>query len=348
MNDIFERRLRDAARSAPTPEAPSDLIQRVMAERGRGERVILPVADTRARRSYTWWLTVAAAACIAVAAALVVPRSMARSPLLADEFSSTGFFVSTAFAEQTSNGPAVPALAGVNGSSIAAKTYRYRLSYVDSTGRVLTDSIGGGSLIVTAARVGNVDAWRFELTAQQVEDGQKRTASETTYVTRRELRPIARAVHIRPYRRFDAINIGQRFARDSVLGEVSVTDPKTHTVTHRSIGRRLPPQFGPYVSDAYAPLALTGVRLSADWSRSLSVIGWAVVPMDVFYPVTLRVVGEERIATAAGAIDCWKLYVVAGRQRRMEWVRKSDGMGIRALDEAVTPNGHRRYELINP
>jgi hypothetical protein len=68
----------------------------------------------------------------------------------------------------------------------------------------------------------------------------------------------------------------------------------------------------------------------------------------VFYPVTLRVIGEERITTPAGAFDCWKLSVVAGRQRRVEWVRKSDGLALRSYDEAATPRGRRQYDLLNP
>ena len=83
---------------------------------------------------------------------------------------------------------------------------------------------------------------------------------------------------------------------------------------------------------AMAPLALSGVQLASGMTASLSLIGWAVVPMDVFHPVTLQVIGEERIATATGSYDCWKLEVIAGADRRIEWVRKSDGLGLRSDD----------------
>jgi hypothetical protein len=81
----------------------------------------------------------------------------------------------------------------------------------------------------------------------------------------------------------------------------------------------------------------------------VSVVGWAVIPDDVFYPVTLRVIGEEQLSTPAGAVDCWKLRLVAPPQQRTEWVRKSDGVAVRSLDESVPgPNGRREFILLTP
>ena len=72
------------------------------------------------------------------------------------------------------------------------------------------------------------------------------------------------------------------------------------------------------------------------------------MPNDAFYPMSLRVVGEERIATPSGEFDCWKLFVTAGKQRRTEWVRKSDGVALRSVDHALTDKGQRQYVLLNP
>ena len=140
-----------------------------------------------------------------------------------------------------------------------------------------------------------------------------------------------------------AVGIFACFVPDSVLGEMT-----TDGGVRRPIARRLPAERGPYVSDAIALFALAGVPMSADWSRTMSVPGWAVIPTDVLYPVTLRVIGEERIATPTGVFDCWKVSVVVGRQRRIEWVRKTDGVALRSYDEVPTPNGHRQYDLVNP
>jgi hypothetical protein len=81
----------------------------------------------------------------------------------------------------------------------------------------------------------------------------------------------------------------------------------------------------------------------------VSIVGWAVVPSDAFYPVTLRVVGEEKLSTSAGLVDCWKLRVSAGQEQRTEWVRKSDGIALRSRDESPpTAKGRREFILRNP
>ena len=71
------------------------------------------------------------------------------------------------------------------------------------------------------------------------------------------------------------------------------------------------------------------------------------MPSDVFYPVALRVIGEERLDTPFGSVDCWKVAVDAGQEHRIEWVRKSDGLGLRSYDERNTSNGHRVYDLLS-
>jgi hypothetical protein len=168
--------------------------------------------------------------------------------------------------------------------------------------------------------------------------------SETLYVTRRELRLLSRVVHEAPYNRYSQITIRQRFIDDSVVGEMS-----TDGGVYRRIAHRLPAAFGPYLSDALAPLGLLGVRLVPGWRGSVSVVGWAVVANDVFYPVTLRVVGEEKLPTPDGIVDCWTLRVSAGPEQRTEWVRKSDGVALRSRDESPpTAKGRREFILLNP
>lgn len=345
MTDSFEDRLRTAARSAPTPPPPAGLMDRVLAERAAGDRIILPTEASRRRmfgRGFAFGVLVAAAA--ALVAILTIPRSMHRADSSAVDATgfSDGLFVSTAHAEQPPVAPQAPPLRGVDGSKIVARSYSYQLQYVDTAGHVTPD--GGGSVIVAdAGSISGDPAWRVVLNAEQTEEGQRRTASETLFVAKRTLEPLSRVVHVRPYLRFSAINIAQRFTSDSVLGEMT-----SDRGIRRPIAQRLPAQFGPFMSDAIAPLSLAGVPLSRGWSAGLSVIGWAVVSRDVFYPATLRVIGEERISTPTGGFDCWKIAVSAGHQRRIEWVRKSDGLGLRSYDEAATPKGHRQYELLNP
>jgi hypothetical protein len=345
MSDLFDERLRNAARSAPTPQPPQDLIGRVLTERATGARIILPTKSAGPRRLHgRLWVAVLLAATLAVAAVLSIPSTIHHVDLPATDLGSAGdgLFVSTAYAEQPPTVPLAPSLRGVDGSRLGPRSYEYRIQYVDSAGRVIPD--GAGLVDVADAGVINgVAAWRVVLSAEQTEDGQRRAASETLFVARGTLEPLSRVVHVRPFSRFSSINIVQRFTADSVLGQMT-----TDSGVKRPIARRLPVQFGPFLSDAIAPLALAGVHLSRNWSAGVSILGWAVVSRDVFYPATLRVIGEERISTPRGVFDCWKLAVAAGRQRRIEWVRKSDGLGLRSYDEAPTPKGHRQFVLLNP
>jgi hypothetical protein len=53
----------------------------------------------------------------------------------------------------------------------------------------------------------------------------------------------------------------------------------------------------------------------------------------VSFPVQLRVTGDERITVPAGTFDCWRLAVDASVGMQTYWVRKSDGVGVRAVLE---------------
>ena len=341
MTESFEQRLRDTARAIPTPDAPEGLIQRVLAERASGARIALPTEPTLSRQPLNRRLVLAVGATIAAVAAFLLVQY--RGDSTDHSFASDGgLFVSTAFAEAAHTASPLPPVTGVDGTKIVPRQYDYRIQYVDSAGRVTRD--GGGSVTVSEATVGTASAWRVVLNADHTEDGgQRREAAETMFVARKDLAPLTRVVHVRPYRRFSSINIAQRFVGDSVFGEM-----RTDGGVHRPVARRLPARSGPYISDALAPLALVGVPLETGWTGSLSIIGWAVVPNDVFYPVALRVVGEERLTIQSGDVDCWKLSVVAGRDRRIEWVRKSDGVALRSIDVSYTAQGRRQYELLNP
>jgi hypothetical protein len=42
------------------------------------------------------------------------------------------------------------------------------------------------------------------------------------------------------------------------------------------------------------------------------------------------------------------LRAIAGRERRIEWVRKSDGIALRSLDELASVKGRREFVLLDP
>jgi hypothetical protein len=170
-----------------------------------------------------------------------------------------------------------------------------------------------------------------------------RSASESLYVTQKSLAPVARMVHVTPYRRFPGINIAQRFVGDSVLGEMSLKD----MTTRRSIAASVPFSSGGVVpSDGAGPVLLMGVRLSPTWSTKLNLLGWSVVPKDVLHPFSMRVVASERITVPAGTFDCWKMAVTYDGHTRSLWVRKSDQIGVMSRDETKGSAGIREVVLV--
>jgi hypothetical protein len=308
----------------------------VLAERAKGQRAILPVTTPLLSRTRFRLGLIGAAAAAAVAIVLAQTRPGADNNAVV----SSGLFIGTAYAEQVAAAPAAPSVR-LGSGSLRARRYSYSIDFVDGGGRVARD--GGGSIDVSETSFDGRPAWRVALAAEQTEDDQLRTIAETLVVAKADLRLLTRVVHVRPYRRFSFINIVQRFDADSVLGEMT-----SEGGIRRPIAHRLPSKFGPFLSDALAPLALVGTPLTPNSVFSLSLVGWAVIPMDVFYPVTIRVVGEERLKTASGVFDCWKLDVAAGSEHRLEWVRKSDGIALRSYDTRTTTRGNRRFELLDP
>jgi hypothetical protein len=352
MTDLFEQRLRKAAQAMPVPVAPASLIDRVIDERANGMRISLPDDAPAPRRSRLPALTLLLAAASVVAAMTVVARRGGRLPgglVDADSvssfeqlFVSAGVLPRSAFAQGSPTGPGAPPLATINGLALRPGAHSYRIQWIDASGHPTPD--GDGTLRISNAAVEGAPAWRVEHVARLTGDsGQRRVEAETLYVTQRELRPLTRVVHVTPFSRFSQITIRQRFVGDSVLGEMT-----TDGGVRRPIARRLSPTFGPYLSDALAPFALAGVPLSPGWRASVSIVGWAVVSSDVFFSATLEVIGEERLATPAGAVDCWKLRAIAGPERRIEWVRKSDGIALRSLDESANAKGRREFLLLDP
>ena len=149
---------------------------------------------------------------------------------------------------------------------------------------------------------------------------------ETLYADRTTLRILGRTVRVQPYMRYLGITVRQRLLGDSLTGWM-----QTDSGLGRPIARSLSPRSGPYLSDALAPVLLGATTLGPEWRGRLSILGWAVGDGDVSFPARLRVVGEERVTVPAGAFDCWKVAVEASLGMQTYWVRKSDGVGVRAL-----------------
>jgi hypothetical protein len=187
-----------------------------------------------------------------------------------------------------------------------------------------------------------VATWRI-MVVEHDSAGPGETKAETLVVRRHDLRLVTRAVHVEPYRRWKGINIQQRVTGDSVLGRMTLDDASGM----RPISHRLPAAYAPYISDAFAPVFFSSVPLDAQWQGSLTVLGWAVVPNDVLYPIEVRVVGAERVQVPAGTFECWKLAVHYLGGSLDYWVRKSDGIAVRAIGRDERSGGRRTVTLVH-
>jgi len=133
---------------------------------------------------------------------------------------------------------------------------------------------------------------------------------------------------VKPYRRWAGIYIDQRFRNDSVVGQMSLDEDPTRRPIARDLGAERERLIA---SEALAPVYFMGVPLVPGAEFDVSILGWAVVPTDVFVPMRMRVTGSERIETPAGAFDCWKFVISVGRETHYHWVRKSDNLAVRTV-----------------
>lgn len=336
----FTRSLRDALATLPAtiPLDPA-LIDRVMADRAAGERAVLPTAEPEAarpvrRRRFIPVLAAAAAVLFMVGVSRVklfssreesarvrpdLTRRASAPPI--EEFAVSEFFLPrSAFAsELTAGDSSVPPLTS-DGGRLRAATLHYT-EFVRVAGEARR-RVGTESVELSEARVEGRDAWRV-IQRRQVGDTEH---VETLYADRATLRILGRTVRVKPYLHYLGITVRQRLVGDSLTGWM-----QTDSGLGRPIARQLSPRSAPYLSDALAPVLLGATTLGPEWRGRFSILGWAVRNGDVSFPVRLRVIGDERITVAAGTFDCWKVDVQASVGMQTYWVRKSDGVGVRAL-----------------
>ena len=352
MSNTTDAALLAAVRSAmATDEAlpPAGLFDRVMRARERGERTSLAVTGSAPRSAFHIRpRTFMAAAVVAAAAASIM--LMSRSSSIASDaqlFVSNGAFVSVADAQElpARAQPTAPPFTQIRGARLHAGRLAFAQRWTTSP---LRDTVDARSTVeVTPVMLQGDSAWRaISVWTGNVGGYGKRVEVETLYLARNDLHLLRRDVHASPYNRFSRINISQRLTGDSVLGQMTAED-KGVVRARRPIAQRLPVQFAPFMTETLAPLMLAAAELSPGWHRSVSLLGWAVRPGDVFSSVDLRVVGEEIIQVPAGTFDCWRLELRAADHVIGYWVRKSDGLGVRTRDASrKLTKGVRDIELV--
>ena len=334
----FAEAIRPELCALGTPEPSEALLQRILASRAAGARIILPEAPGPPRPAAR---RLVAGAIAAVLLLLAVPVLRRASSNPREVTSIASFLGSTAFAEtrQGSDAPELPPILLTRPGGLRPLALELVRRVRDSSGKPTGELTA--SLSVAADQLEGVPVWRVVSVAHDSTVVPQRVLTESLYVARADLRLLRRAVHVSPYRRFERINIRQQFRGDSVTGRMTTDGPSIGE--GRPIARELPSRFGPYVSEAMAPLFLMPTPLSAGWTGSASLLGWAVIPRDFFVPLQLRVETEERLRVPAGEFDCWRLSLQFSGRRLTYWARKSDGLGVRIYEE--TSRGTRDLVL---
>ena len=340
--DSFAEAIRPELESLPTPPPRHELLERILASRESGVRIILPDATPKASQSRLRFF--AAAAIAAGLLLVVVPRGRFSDRSADETLASPTFFGHTAFAQPTSSGPELPPMRLERADALVPIRVQFARRLRDSTGKLTSDL--RGDLALTHAVVDGEAAWKIVSLEHDSSSMRRHADAETLFVARADLRLLSRAVHVSPYSRFGRINIQQRFRGDSIAGRMTTDDPSIGE--GRAIARRLNASFGPYLSDAMAPILLMGESLDRNWRRSASLLGWAVIPNDLFVPMTMRVEGEEVVTVPAGTFPCWRIVIRFSNREIAYWARKSDGLGVRVFETSRPSfNGTREVVLMS-
>lgn len=334
----FAEAIRPELADLPVPAADEVLLERVLASRRSGARVILPHGDGYRSRSGQRAAIAIAAALLLVAVFSRVFRPAGRDfPAAGESWFAGGVAVAQ---------PPLPSLPAV----LVDAADRFHPLQIRLARTIRT--MGGAVTSRSEVRIGIDSAlldgravWRVVSTG--LNDASPRQAEvDTVLVSREDLHPLSDVVHQAPYRSFSRINISQRMDGSNFTGEMTA-ERDGQIVAHRTFDRRLPAEAGPFVPGAMAPLFLMGVSLHPGWTGGLSLLGWAVRDDDVFVSIRLRVEGEETIRVPAGEFACWRMVLEHSGRRQHYWVRKSDGLGIRLIDSTgVQGKGVREVALI--
>ena len=329
--------VRPELRDLPVPPPRDDLLQRILASREAGARVILPevrpVVDRTLNRSVV-------ALFVAVVLLLLVPfarnalfRSRGGELAVREETSASGWLAgSLAFAQtepDTRRASAVPPPVRLAyPERLRPATLQYQRTWHDSTGRMTGRATG-----VVALRPDSVDrtaAWRLVSRTDGTRDGRAFTTVDSVYFTRADLRLLSRVVVEMPYSRYDRIRVAQQFRNDSIVGRMNATGADA-SPAGRPIARKLPPSAIPLTADPLGPVLFGAVDLHPAWRGAMSLAGWAVIDRDVQTSVAMQVDGEEVVSVPAGTFACWRLTVQYAGPTLRYWVRKSDGVAVKSL-----------------
>jgi len=319
---------KDELRRIPAPEPPQDLLERILASRAAGVRVVLPEERSTVSRRTALLVTAAAAAVVLV----MSTRGGDRGPVdpengYQDIAAGLSFLPPDAMAQEAGP-PRRPRYQPVKSLRVARAhggTWTYQTCTVFDD--VLTNCRGRLTITVADARWEGGPAWLVSHQQKSVRGRAPdtlRTPPDSTYFEGSTLRPMYAAqggVKFRFVRRFtgdtvrEALDIGGAHPR-SWRASAGIPAAQDAPLVLRWAGR------------ADLTLLLQVLPLDRWWRGSVYSVG--VVGPDPsktgFAPVDLRVVGSGRIEVPAGRFECWKLEFRESPESMLTlWVSKDHG-----------------------
>ena len=337
------RALANAIAALEPPALPDDAFARVVSRRTRGERIALPTSDASVRQ----WMrapSVRAAALAGLAAAALIaslaysrrnalenaaPDLMALSAVDAacanyttQDSSLLRHLMVTAFGVAAACGAeletAVPL--NVNPAQIAPGRYTYG-------GRTITDGLHVSEIKPTTISISRT-TWRGTPALIAVREGPliSRVSIDSLTVSTRDLTPLHWASWYPTQKPVGSLHAD--FTADSVTIVMRGRVDTAGTFAYTQTSGRLPQEWAHYLTVPSLPLT-TGwhgvLEIAAPFhphTHAYFTRGWATM--------SLRVVGRERIAVAAGTFDCWKISAGAPGIESYLWVSTDNHLVVRS------------------
>jgi hypothetical protein len=335
---------KDELRKIPAPEAPKDLLERILASRAAGVRVALPVAarSVASRRTVRY----AAAAAILAGVVWLGWQVVTTRPGVESEvppvwvIGSMSFIPSTAFGQERfppTRSPRYPLIAQIQPTRVRAGRWTYEGTSVGDG--VFTTSQGPPRTIVIAA--GTFEGQPVWVVSSSVK------MLDTVLVDRATLRPLR---YVRPMLHTRLV---QRYSRDSV-DEVLYLSPPPKERERTLRGAAVLPDLGvsPMVV-SWSPHSLEvlvqALPLGRSWRGSVYSANWVTMAtrFPTFTTLDLRVTGTERVTVPAGTFDCWRLEAREADDKSVLWVSQDQGWLVMRRHTSSDGSGRFRTEWVN-
>ena len=333
---------KDDLRKIPSPEPSQDLLDRILASRAAGVRVLLPVRarNVGSRRAVRY----AAAAAILAGVAWLGWEVLTAHAGVESELppvwviGGMPFIPSTAFGQERvppTRSPRYPLIAQIQPTRVRAGRWTYEGSTVGDG--VFTTSQEPRTIVIAAGNFEGQPTWVASSSMKML---------DTVLVDRATLRPLR---YVRPMLHTRLV---QRYSHDSI-DELLYIGPRPTQRERTLRGTALLPDLGvgPMLV-SWSPYSLEvlvqALPLSRAWRGSVYSANWVSMAarFPTFTTLDLRVTGTERVTVPAGTFDCWRLEEREGDDTSVLWVSKDHGWLVMTRHTSSDGSGKWRTEWV--